>query len=64
MQRAFPGSTSTISEDCLFLNVWTPASAKKGSNLPVMVWIYGGGFTGGSGSGADWKQKKIYLFGF
>ncbi len=37
------------SEDCLTLNVWTPANAKKGS-LPVMVWIYGGGFRGGGSS--------------
>lgn len=50
-QRTWPGSTAKISEDCLFLNVWTPASAKKNSKLPVMVWIHGGGFTGGSGSG-------------
>jgi para-nitrobenzyl esterase len=36
------------SEDCLTLNVWTPANAKHGK-LPVMVWIYGGGFnTGGT----------------
>ena len=37
------------SEDCLFLNVWRPA-AQTARNLPVMVWIYGGGFVGGSSS--------------
>ncbi|RDW87245.1 carboxylic ester hydrolase-18 [Coleophoma crateriformis] len=45
------GSGSTdISEDCLYLNVWAPANATAESNLPVYVWIYGGRFTGGSGS--------------
>lgn len=38
----------TPSEDCLFLNVWTPALA-KGAALPVMVWIHGGAFIWGSG---------------
>lgn len=37
------------SEDCLTLNVWTTAN-KKGANLPVMVWIYGGGFQAGGTS--------------
>lgn len=38
------------SEDCLYLNVWQPAGTASGARLPVMVWIYGGGFTGGSSS--------------
>lgn len=38
------------SEDCLFLNVFTPADAKANSNLPVMFWIHGGGYSGGSAS--------------
>ena len=36
-----------VSEDCLSVNVWTPAEA-PGAKLPVLVWLYGGGFTSGS----------------
>jgi para-nitrobenzyl esterase len=37
-----------MSEDCLVLNVWTPA-LDRGGKLPVMVWLHGGGYTSGSG---------------
>lgn len=39
--------TGDIAEDCLALNVWTPGPAT--GPRPVMVWVHGGGFTGGSG---------------
>jgi len=38
------------SEDCLYLNVFTPADARGSSKLPVMFWIHGGGYFSGSAS--------------
>ncbi len=38
------------SEDCLFLNVYAPASSTVKSKLPVMFWIHGGGYSGGASS--------------
>jgi para-nitrobenzyl esterase len=54
---------SGMSEDCLFLNVWTPAKTGR-ERLPVLVYFYGGGFTAGDGSeprydGASMARKGI-----
>ena len=43
-------------EDCFFLNIWTPYVPKAGSNKnlrPVLFWIHGGGYVGGSGAESD-----------
>jgi para-nitrobenzyl esterase len=54
MQRTSPGAdywfrSSGMSEDCLYLNVWTPAKSGN-ERLPVLVYIFGGGFQNGDGS--------------
>jgi len=54
MQRLAPGNDywmrgDGMSEDCLYLNVWTPAKSGK-KKLPVLVYIFGGGFQNGDGS--------------
>ncbi|CCL98520.1 uncharacterized protein FIBRA_00519 [Fibroporia radiculosa] len=53
-----------ISEDCLYANVWAPADATSEDNLPVIFWIYGGGFELGSASiydGSLYVERSIDL---
>uniref|UniRef100_A0A3Q3DZC8 Carboxylic ester hydrolase n=1 Tax=Labrus bergylta TaxID=56723 RepID=A0A3Q3DZC8_9LABR len=49
-----------VSEDCLYLNIYTPANRANGAKLPVMVWIHGGGFTLGSASVYDGSALAAY----
>jgi para-nitrobenzyl esterase len=58
------GEQYTYSEDCLFLNIWTPEDATPDSHLPVLFYIHGGGFTGGCGhekhfDGPVWPTKGV-----
>ena len=52
------GEEST-SEDCLYVNIWAPADAKLGARLPVLVYIYGGGFTIGSAGMALYGGESV-----
>src|SRR2546426_5501125 len=57
--------SSSMSEDCLYLNVWTPATSEQ-DHLPVLVYFYGGGFVAGDGSeprydGASLARRGIVV---
>ena len=56
-----PASSMLQDEDCLNLNVWTPAEspAEAGTGLPVMVWIHGGAFQRGLGSAPMYCGKHL-----
>lgn len=58
------GEAYNYDEDCLFLNIRTPEDADPDSKLPVLVYIHGGGFTGGCGhekhfDGPVWAKKGV-----
>nr|WP_166179824.1 carboxylesterase family protein [Altererythrobacter segetis] len=59
------GSTAAQSEDCLYIDVWTPANTPA-DKLPVIAWIYGGGFNSGATSvpmydGANFAHQGLVL---
>jgi para-nitrobenzyl esterase len=56
------GGPLTVSEDCLYLNVWTPPHP-AGAMLPVMVWIHGGGFNLGSSAWAQTDGTSLAKHG-
>jgi len=55
---SYPAFSKPPSEDCLYLNVWTPAKM-TGDKLPVMVWLYGGAFWFGEGSSPTYEGTNL-----
>src|SRR5688572_20913692 len=57
-----PRRNTPVNEDCLVLNVWTPGVNERGRR-PVMLWLHGGGFGGGSGSDRPYEGVNLALRG-
>ncbi|NIA57895.1 carboxylesterase family protein [Massilia sp. TW-1] len=73
MQLPFPSDAAPLgtppAEDCLYVNVWRPATVRAAHRLPVIVWIYGGGFVNGGSSpptyaGAALAKQGVVLVSF
>jgi para-nitrobenzyl esterase len=72
MQLPFPSDAAPLgtkpAEDCLYLNVWAPVQRPSGK-LPVMVWIYGGGYVNGGSSpavydGSHFAERGVVFVSF
>jgi len=61
-QREFFPVDMPMSEDCLYLNIWTPAET-AGDRLPVMMWIHGGGFMQGYGHEMEFDGEALCKHG-
>lgn len=62
----YDGEEVVMNEDCLYLNIWTPAGSTEKSGLPVLFWIHGGAFMHGHGSekefdGEGFAKKGVIL---
>lgn len=62
----YENDPTKMDEDCLYLNIWTPADAEPGAGLPVLFWIHGGAFLHGCGSekefdGEGFAKKGVIL---
>ncbi|KAG7498893.1 bile salt-activated lipase-like [Solea senegalensis] len=60
LQLSVLQTSSWGSEDCLYLNIWVPHGRHVSSNLPVMVWFYGGGFMVGGSMGPNFLNNFLY----
>nr|XP_046172591.1 bile salt-activated lipase-like [Oncorhynchus gorbuscha] len=60
MQLNLLQSDTRGQEDCLYLNIWVPQGSSVSTGLPVMVWLYGGGFQVGGSMGANFMDNYLY----
>ncbi|KAM9437105.1 bile salt-activated lipase-like [Salvelinus alpinus] len=60
MQLNLLQSNTRGQEDCLYLNIWVPQGSSVSTGLPVMVWLYGGGFQVGGSMGANFLDNYLY----
>ncbi len=59
LEQLLGAAEMVMDEDCLSLNIFAPATAQAGSALPVLVWIHGGAYLNGSGSGPWYEGSQL-----